>query len=144
MQWTEDLSVGVEEIDDQHKELFRRINALVDAIRRGECKDVIDGVLKFLEDYAVVHFAEEEAHMVRHRYPEYTLHKAQHAIYLKALMDLKRQAAQPRAHGGSYELSVMTNQVVVDWIIAHIANVDKKLGEFLKSRRGMLPHEGKE
>jgi hemerythrin len=32
MQWTEDLSVGVEAIDNQRRELFIRINSLADAI----------------------------------------------------------------------------------------------------------------
>lgn len=143
MQWTEDLSVGVEEIDNQHKELFRRINSLVDAIKKAECKLVIDGVIKFLEEYAIIHFTEEEGYMVRHGYPEYPQHKAQHAIYLKALADVKEQAAQPRIQGGSYELSVTTNQVVVDWIIAHIAKVDKKLGEFLRARGSSLSSDAK-
>jgi hemerythrin len=41
MQWTEDLSVGVETIDNQHKELFSRINSLADAIRLGKCTYII-------------------------------------------------------------------------------------------------------
>ena len=144
MEWTEDLSVGVEEIDSQHKELFRRIHNLVEAIKKGECKFVIDGVIQFLEEYAAHHFSEEEGLMVRNGYPEYLGHKAQHALYLKSLADLKELAAQPRAQGSSYELSVTTSQVVVDWIVAHIARVDKKLGEFLRERSNGLPSDGKE
>jgi len=34
LQWTQDLSVGVEEIDNQHKELFERINNLDSAMSR--------------------------------------------------------------------------------------------------------------
>jgi hemerythrin len=143
MEWTEDLAVGVEEIDSQHKELFRRIHTLVEAIKKGECKFVIDGVIKFLEEYAAHHFSEEEALMVRSGYPEYPRHKEQHAIYLKSLADLKKLAAQPRVQGVSYELSVATNQVVVDWIVAHIARVDKKLGAFLRKPNGALATDGK-
>jgi hemerythrin len=142
MEWTEDLSVGVEEIDSQHKELFRRIHNLVEAIKKGECKFVIDGVIKFLEEYAAHHFSEEEGIMVRNGYPEYLRHKTQHSLYLKSLADLKEQAAQPRAQGSSYELSVTTNQVVVDWIVAHIARVDKKLGEFLRERNSGITTDG--
>jgi len=78
--------------------------------------------------------------MVLQGYPEYP----QHAIYLKALADLKEQVSQPRVQGSSYELSVTTNHVVVDWIIAHIAKVDKKLGEFLKASGSFSASDGKE
>jgi hypothetical protein len=62
-----------------------------------------------------------------------------HAIYLKALADLKEQASQPRVQGSSYELSVTTDQVVVDRIIARIAKVDKKLGGFLEASGSFCP-----
>ncbi len=136
MQWTEDLSVGVDEIDRQHKELFHRINNLVTAIKQHRCKDEIDGTLKFLEEYAVTHFAYEEKYMKDVQYPKYPQHKTHHAQYLEHLSELKREAAQPRVKGGSYDLSVTTNQVVVDWIIDHIMKVDRKFGEFLGARTG--------
>ncbi len=134
MEWTRDLSVGVNEIDEQHKELFRRIGSLVDAIRKASCKDTIDEVISFLEEYSVTHFAHEEGYMALYGYPGYAAHKQQHAIFLTSLADLKALAAAPRVKGASYDLSVTTNQVVVDWIRSHIIVVDIKLGEFLRAR----------
>ncbi len=134
MQWTEDLSVGVDEIDNQHHELFDRINNLVAAIKNHRCKDEIDGTLNFLEEYAVTHFAYEEKYMQDFHYPEYPQHKAHHARYLEHLSELKKEAAVPRVKGGSYDLSVTTNQMVVDWIVDHIMNVDRKFGAFLNAR----------
>lgn len=132
MQWTKDLAVGVDEIDNQHKELFSRINNLVVAIKKAECKYVIDGTVKFLEDYAVIHFTAEEGYMTRYNYPEYRQHRDQHEIFLNSLNGLKKLAATPREGVSFYELSVTTNQVVVDWIVSHVAAVDKRLGDFLK------------
>jgi hemerythrin len=134
MEWTEDLSVGVKRIDDQHKELFRRISGLEDAIRKAECKYTIDGTIQFLAEYAVSHFGVEEQFMADHRYPEYEQHKTQHKIFLRALAELKKQAAERRIKGSSYDLSVETNRVVVDWIISHIMRVDKKLGAFMQTK----------
>jgi hemerythrin len=131
MQWTEDLSVGVETIDNQHKELFRRINSLVEAIKQGKCKTEITGVIMFLEEYALSHFGEEETFMKEHAYPPYHDHKAQHAIFIKNLSELRKELEDI---GPSYVLSVTTNQVIVDWIIDHIAKTDKKLGRFLQDR----------
>lgn len=134
MEWTPDLSVGVEEIDEQHKELFKKIKDLVEAIKRAECKYVIDGTIGFLEDYAASHFAVEEKYMEETKYEGFLQHRAQHAVFLNALSELKKQSAEPRVKGSSYDLSVTTNQVVVDWIISHIIRIDRKLGEFLKER----------
>jgi hemerythrin len=134
MEWTPDLAVGLEEIDSQHRELFRKINDLVVAIKEARCKETIDDTIRFLDEYARVHFEAEETFMRDHAYGEYRSHRAQHAIFLKALSDLKKEAARPRVKGSSYDLSVTTNQVVVDWIVRHILQTDRRLAEFLKPR----------
>lgn len=135
MEWNEKLSVGVKTIDAQHKELFKRINNLVTAIKEHRCKDEIDGTIKFLEDYARVHFIEEEKHMRETRYAGYEEQVEDHKRYLAALAELKSQASIPRVQGSSYDLSATTNQVVVDWIVDHILKVDMKFGEYLKEKR---------
>ncbi len=132
MEWNDKLATGIDTIDSQHRELFIRINKLVQAIKEHRCKDEIDGVIKFLEDYAKIHFAEEERYMQDTKYAGYGEQIAEHKKYLAALKDLKEQAALPRVHGSSYDLSATTNQVVVDWIVDHIIKVDMKFGEYLK------------
>lgn len=136
MQWTEDLSVGIEKIDEQHRELFEKINDLVAAVKQSVCKYKISDVIKFLEDYVVFHFSEEEKYMQQFSYPGYQAHKTQHEKFIENFNELKKEL--PKLEGGkkpgSYDLSVETNQVVVDWILDHIAKVDKQLGEFLKDK----------
>jgi hemerythrin-like metal-binding protein len=136
MQWTSDLSVGIDKIDEQHKELFEKINDLVAAVKQSVCKYKIGDVIKFLEDYVVFHFGEEEEYMLRFSYPGYRAHKAQHEMFIRNFNELKKEL--PKLEGGtkpgSYDLSVETNEVVVDWILDHIAKVDKLLGEFLKGK----------
>ena len=136
MQWTEDLAVGVEKIDAQHKELFEKINDLVSAVKQSVCKYKIGDVIRFLEDYVVFHFGEEERYMLKFGYPDYQVHKAQHEKFIANFQELKKEL--PKLEGGSkpgsYDLSVETNKVVVDWILDHIAKVDKRLGVFLKDK----------
>ena len=133
MEWNDKLAVGIKTIDSQHRELFKRINNLVAAIKEHRCKSEIDGTLKFLDDYARVHFAEEEKHMRETGYAGYEEQRRDHQQYLAALAELKAQAGQPRVKGSSYDLSATTNQVVVDWIVDHIMKVDMKFGEYLKN-----------
>jgi len=135
MEWSEKLAVGVATIDSQHKELFKRINNLVLAIKQHRCKSEIDGTLKFLDDYARVHFAEEEKHMRESRYAGYEEQLGEHKKYLAALAELKAEAALPRVPGSTYDLSATTNQVVVDWIVDHILKLDMQFGEYLRNRK---------
>lgn len=134
MEWSDKFSIGIDTIDNQHKELFRRINALATAIKEHRCREEIDKTIEFLEDYARVHFSEEEKHMLRTLYPGYTEQLRQHSQFLTSLAGLKLKAALPRVPGSSYDLSATTNQVVVDWIVNHILKVDMKFGGFLRSR----------
>lgn len=133
MEWTQDLSVGVDTIDNQHKELFSRINSLVAAIRDHTCKYKIGDIVRFLDEYIMFHFAEEEKYMLQHNYPGYAGHKAHHNAFIANFSELKQEL--PKLEGGqkpgSYDLSVETNQVVVDWILDHIAKVDREFGKYL-------------
>ncbi|RJQ49951.1 MAG: hemerythrin [Nitrospiraceae bacterium] len=139
MKWTEDLSVGIEIIDTQHKELFTRINDLVDAIRSHTCKYKISDVVKFLDDYIVFHFGEEEKYMLERGYPEYEQHRKQHEKFMGNFAYLKEELMKLEGgkKPGSYDLSVETNQVVVDWILEHIAKLDKRFGKFIAESKGM-------
>src|SRR5512146_188324 len=105
MEWSEKLSVGIKTIDSQHKELFKRINNLVRAIKEHRCRAEIDGTLKFLDDYARVHFTEEERHMREAGYPGLDEQREQHKKYLTSLAELKAEASLPRIQGSSYDLS---------------------------------------
>ena len=134
MEWNEKLEVGIATIDSQHRELFKRINNLVAAIKQQRCREEIDNTIKFLDDYARVHFSEEEKHMLKTGYPGYAEQREEHKKYLDALKDLKEQASRPRIRGASYDLSATTNQVVVDWIVDHIMKTDMKFGDYLRSK----------
>ncbi len=134
MEWTDKLATGIKTIDSQHQELFKRINNLVLAIREHRCQAEIDATIKFLDDYARVHFAEEEKYMRETNYAGLTEQREHHKRYLAALAELKEQASQPRFQGSTYDLSATTNQVVVDWIVDHIMKLDMKFGEFLKTQ----------
>lgn len=63
IEWTQDLSTGSDEIDNQHKELFRRINSLLDACNQGKGREEIGKTVQFLEDYVITHFSAEEEYM---------------------------------------------------------------------------------
>ncbi len=134
MEWNESLSVGFRKIDAEHKELFKMIKELVDAINQHTCKYKINDVIKFLEDFVKNHFAMEENYMKELEYPEYRQHKAEHEKFMITFSELKQELQKIKDSGsyaGSYELSVTTDQILVDWLLNHIAKVDRNLAAFL-------------
>jgi hemerythrin len=131
IQWTEDLSVGVTQIDKQHKELFNRVNNLLEACSKGRGRDIVQETIEFLGDYTITHFSTEERHMATHGYPEFKDHKAQHENFIEHFISLKKRV-QEEGPGG--HIVIETNRTIVTWLNSHIRNVDKKLGEFLKDK----------
>jgi hemerythrin len=131
IEWTEDLTTGINEIDTQHKELFKRINRLLDACYQGKGKEEIDDLIRFLSDYVVDHFGTEESLMDRYDYPESRPHRSQHEDFQKRFSDLKREL---QTSGERLVAVIGTNQLLGDWWINHIGKVDKTLGAFLKTK----------
>ncbi len=132
LEWTQALSVGVEEIDAQHRELFRRAARLVDGIQGGEPEE-LGALVEFLHRYAVEHFGAEEEHMRRARYPGYARHKAEHDRFVSDLLALAREAE--RSGAGAF-LSLKASHWLTQWLRQHVSGTDAELGRFLRTRPG--------
>ena len=131
IEWNNNLTTGVEEIDTQHKELFSRFDRLLTACNEGKGKDEVMRLLLFLDDYIKSHFAAEEALQIGSNYPGYADHKEQHISFIK---DVDRLESQFRTEGATLPLVIQTNQTLVAWLIRHISRVDMEFAEFLKGR----------
>ncbi len=129
VEWTQDLAVGVKVIDEQHKEIFRRVDVLLDACKSGKGKAEVGEILKFLEDYVDEHFAAEEAIQVRHSYPDYATHKQEHEDFIKSVGKLNKKFEK---EGPSLTMVLETNTVVVGWLVKHIKKTDMELGKYLR------------
>lgn len=131
IEWLDQYSIGVETIDNQHKELFERINRLLSACAQGEGKKVLPEVLNFLGEYVVFHFSTEEKYMREFLYPDYTWHKKEHDSFVDTY---KRFREEIEKEGTGVSAVIKTNRLVVDWLKNHILGTDRKLGSFLKDK----------
>ena len=130
--WTQAFSVGVDEIDRQHQELFSRINSLHSALRQGKAKIEILRLIDFLDDYAVTHFALEEGYMTALEYPSLPQHQTEHRRFKTEFTEIKT-----RFDAGTLlpvDMIVRCSHLLIDWFCNHIRTVDMALGEFLKSK----------
>jgi hemerythrin len=130
-QWTEDLSVGVEEIDSQHKEFINSLNGLLDAMARGRGRQEIGNTIDFLERYINSHFDLEEEYMRVYMYPAYQDHKAKHTEFRIEVSKLRQEFNEK---GSAIRVVLEAERGLINWFFKHIREVDRELGKFLKGR----------
>ena len=68
--WEEKYSVGVQSIDNQHKEIFKLLDKLFVALKSGQALQTAIGIITELENYAVMHFHKEEFFFRQFNYTE--------------------------------------------------------------------------
>ena len=61
--WENAYSVGIKDIDKQHKKLFELVNKLYDLNDNANIKEEIRDILYAFSDYTKVHFKDEEDYM---------------------------------------------------------------------------------
>ncbi|HHT73594.1 MAG TPA: hemerythrin family protein [Firmicutes bacterium] len=131
MPWHPSLSVGIELIDEQHKEWFKRAEDLFEAGKKGQAKEYIGELLGFLDQYTKKHFADEERYMLSINYPGYDEQKKAHTAFIGQLEKLR---SDYQASGGSLTVIIQANKMVIDWLTKHISNMDKKIGDFVQGK----------
>lgn len=128
--WRDSLSIGIEKIDNQHKELLVRFDKLLNACQEGKGIAELKTLQQFLEEYVHTHFGDEEALQKLHHYPDYEIHKKEHVYFIEQLKKLKEETDK---EGISTHHVVETNNMLLKWLLNHISKVDTKLGAFIKS-----------
>ncbi len=131
LQWAQDFSVGVKEIDNQHKELFDRINNLDSAMKQGTAKEEVVRLIEFLHKYVTIHFGAEEKYMIDYNYTGYALHKTKHDWFKKEFSDIQIKLD---AEGITPDAIMRSNNLLITWFSNHIRSIDMMLGSFLKSK----------
>jgi hemerythrin len=127
-EWDNSLSIGIEEIDNQHKELIKRLDELAQSILQKKGKDKIGKMLKFMSDYGEMHFSSEENYMAKHNYPDLDFHQKQHEKF-KTTTDKLINELKSEKDMESFAISVQ--RYLIDWLILHIKTTDQKFGGFL-------------
>jgi hemerythrin-like metal-binding protein len=132
IEWDENLSVGVKEIDEQHKMMVYRLNELSVAIDRDAESSILYQTMNFLIEYTEHHFGTEEKYMIENNYPRSDYHKEKHNEFKRTLKNLAQSFIED---GATPELTNQVNIFLVNWLIDHIKGVDQELGIFLHNEK---------
>jgi hemerythrin len=126
IQWSEQFSVGVEELDRQHQRLIQMLNRLLSRQEPTDThSEVISDTLLAMTRYAEEHFKTEEGLMERYGYPNLEEQKRQHRAYRKKTVDLSMATM--------YGVDSVPETLVAylrDWLVQHILEEDMKYKAF--------------
>ncbi len=117
--WNEAYALGLQEIDEQHHQLFDLINDLWEHLVQHSPASAVLLTLTDLERYTLTHFTAEETFMRVMRYEGFDEHKAQHARFVA------RVAAERAGLQAGRELGFDVLTFLKDWLVDHILVADK-------------------
>jgi hemerythrin len=125
------LITGVDEIDAQHRELFQRLDALLEASRKKRSREEVIRMLEFLGSYVVAHFASEERTMETEGCPQLEAHRAEHRQLVSEIEILRHEL---KSEGPSPLFVIRVGNRVTQWLREHIYRTDRRLAEWLRGR----------
>ncbi len=129
LEWKEEYGTGVEDVDDEHRDLIDIINRLHDLLLAKDAKLTVPAFFDNLMRGVSAHFALEERIMDESRYPDRDEHRDDHERLLDELRGLKRTFEHAETID-SAELALRLEP----WFSRHLATYDLRLHRALQAR----------
>jgi hemerythrin len=127
-EWSPDVAVGHEQIDEQHRQLFALAETAVASLFPAAKQRPTDASMQALIDFARTHFAYEEELMNASAYPEAESHAKFHTSLLREL-----ETYCARVQMGSHTNPAGLTAYLWNWLVVHIHSADRQLGDWLAS-----------
>ena len=120
------LSVGVDEIDDDHRKLVSLFNMLNHSITEGDAPDYLEAILKELISCTAWHFSHEERLMLKYGYEGIAEHKTEHQELIQSARELQQKILQAGNLVANEDIEFLER-----WLTEHILTADMRLGAYL-------------
>lgn len=127
LEWTDDLKIGIDEIDKQHIKLIGLINKLTNSLITESEKESLESVIDELFRYIQTHFGYEERIFDQINYSLKQEHKKEHLEF-----ELKIKASFAQVIAGTPDVAKELNRYLVGWIFKHIMISDHTYFEEFK------------
>lgn len=120
-EWKEEYSVGVKEIDDQHKELVNLIFRLFTAINEKKAKEQLSEILIELIEFSDTHFSTEEKYFEEFDYENKEEHIDEHRKFTVKVIDFNE-----KHKNNEIAISFELIDFLEDWLLDHLIEMDQK------------------
>ncbi|KLU65558.1 MULTISPECIES: hemerythrin family protein [Desulfosporosinus] len=127
LEWKEEYSIGVEQIDEQHRHLFEIGNKIYDLLENYLYVDKYDrivSIIQELKDYTKYHFQAEEDYMIELKYPRYFSQKVEHDDFIQKIEGVDLESLDRDQDKHIREILTF----VFDWVLEHILKKDMLIG----------------
>ncbi len=121
IEWTPDLSVNIDIIDQQHKTLVDMINNFYKEVANKSSKELIGKLIHQMKDYTEIHFKTEEKLFLSYGYKESEQHIKKHKNFIDKVEDLEK-----RYNEGKLIITFEITNFLKDWLVSHIQVSDKE------------------
>ncbi len=127
--WNDLMTIGVQEIDEQHQTLIDTLNRLGEVMLGEQRPEEIQEILAFTVRYAQTHFQSEEAYFEQYDCPETQTNKQAHVQFVEVVDSLIQDFQE---QGADISLMIKIHKFLVDWLLHHILEVDTTLRKYVK------------
>jgi hemerythrin-like metal-binding protein len=127
VQWSDELSVGIESVDQQHQALVDMINRLYAAMKGGKTQDIMAGVLDELLAYTQTHFRYEENLMQRTGFRGLANHRRAHEELVAKALGVRNEFSAGRLVIGADIMNFLKS-----WLVNHIQGMDRLYAPHIK------------
>ncbi len=124
--WSEKFSVGIDEVDRQHKHLMNLINDIDVVVNKGRGYEEFAPIVEELVNYTRQHFSYEEKLLKENQCPEFEEHQKSHLLLHKEILDWQKKVQ----HCNQPQLKELMTMLKL-WFPSHILTADKKHAEYL-------------
>jgi len=128
LDWVDKFILGIEDIDEQHKQLIELVNSMFASFKLDKNKKEIKENIKSFVDFASYHFGNEEQYFEQFNYPESESHIKEHNEFIK---QVKAFQSDYNANKVKFLDDIMSYIKV--WLYRHFTEIDVKYVELFKS-----------
>ena len=131
IEWQEEYSVGVKELDDQHQNLLNIINSLLLEKQEKITGDKLSDTISSMIHHAYVHFATEERYMEQVNFPDLKQHVLEHVSFILKTLELSLKVKE-----GTINNQLELLNYLKEWYASHVLGADRLYIPYLTAKRG--------
>jgi hemerythrin-like metal-binding protein len=126
LEWQNDYSVGVKELDEQHQNLLSIINTLLKEQQDELNADKLSSAISTLIHYAYVHFATEERYLLQAHFPDLKQHILEHVSFIMKTLELSLKVKED-----TKEQRIELLRYLKAWYSLHVLGIDRQYLPYL-------------